>query len=227
MPKIMSALFFTTVSEKPHHRLNVGMRYSIELVEVQLELRANVNVCTLVLSAVTVLWCREDSDTAAIVLDLVSLHPDLVTSDNGFKTVVLAEALGNVGSELETNTTLAWTSARGGLRIGPEHLHHQATLTGLALLVPVKLPDIVESDLVVGEQTAVKDKVLVSDESCEGQSGEGLREELEDTLVVLGLAFTLETVHSVHVVGLVVSAVQEHGLGVEPLVSVEKQCNLA
>lgn len=203
------------------------MRYSIKLVELQLEFRANVDVSALILGTVAISWCGEDSDTASVVLFLVSLHPDLVGSDNCLETVVLAETLGHVGSELETNTTLAWSSARCGLRVCPEHLHHQAALTRLALVVPVELADVVQGDLVVREQTSMKNKVFVSDKGGKGKSRERLGEDLEDTLVVLGLALTLEAVHSVHVIGLVVSAVEVHGVGSEPLVSVEQESNLA
>lgn len=45
---------------KAYHWLDVGVWYSIELVELKLELRANVDVCAFVLSAVTVFWGRKD-----------------------------------------------------------------------------------------------------------------------------------------------------------------------
>ncbi len=43
-----------------YHRFYVGMGYSIELVEVQLEIRTYVDVGALVLCAITVLGCGED-----------------------------------------------------------------------------------------------------------------------------------------------------------------------
>ena len=40
------------------------------------------------------------SDAPSIVLHLVSLHADLVTSDNSLQTVLLAELLGDIRAEL-------------------------------------------------------------------------------------------------------------------------------
>lgn len=42
------------------HRLDVGMRHGIELVEVEFHVIADVDVCALVLRRVAVLRCRED-----------------------------------------------------------------------------------------------------------------------------------------------------------------------
>ena len=141
------------------------MWHSIKLVEVQLEVRADVDICALVLGAVAIPGSGEYGDAATVVLLFVTLHPDLVTSDDGFETILLAEALGDIGSELQTDATLAGSSAGCGLRVGPEHLHHETTLTWLALVMAVELPDVVESDVVVREEAAVKHKVLVADES--------------------------------------------------------------
>lgn len=41
--------------------------------------------------------------------------------------------------------------------------------------------------------------------------------------MVFGAAFALETVHAVHIVGLVVTAVQEEGIGIQPLVCIQGQ----
>lgn len=45
-------------------------------------------------------------------------------------------------------------------------------------------------------------------------------------IVILGLAFALEAVNLVHVVGLVVAAVQEEAIGPQPLVCIKQQRNL-
>lgn len=42
------------------HGFDVGMRHSVELMEVQLHVVTDVDVCALVLCCVAVLWCRED-----------------------------------------------------------------------------------------------------------------------------------------------------------------------
>ena len=118
-------------------------------------------------------------DTASVVLNFVSIHANLVTADNGFETVVLAETLGDVGTELHTNTSLAGTASLLFLRICPQHFHHETSLSRLSLVVSVQFANVIECDLVVGEETAVEDKVFVTNEGSQRQSGETLREELE------------------------------------------------
>lgn len=46
-------------------------------------------------------------------------------------------------------------------------------------------------------------------------------------LVVLGFAFSFKSVHSVHVIGLMVSSVQEESIGTQPLVRIEEQGNFS
>ena len=43
-----------------YHGLDVGMRYRLELLEVQLQLVSDIDVGALVLGGVTVPWCGED-----------------------------------------------------------------------------------------------------------------------------------------------------------------------
>jgi len=97
------------------------------------------------------------------MLLLISCHPDLVTANDRFQTVLLTESLGNVRSELHADTALAGTAA--GLRLGicPEHFHHEAGLARLALLVSVELPDVVQGNIVIRKQTAMEHKVLLTD----------------------------------------------------------------
>lgn len=90
-------------------------------------------------------------DAFAIVLHFVAVHAHLVTSDDGLEAIVLAETLGDVGAELHADASLAGSSAGLVLRIGPQHLHHQARLTGLALCVSVQLANVVQRDLIIGE----------------------------------------------------------------------------
>lgn len=180
------------------------------------------------------------------MLHLVPVHAHLVAPDDRLQPIPLAEPLGDVGSELEADAALAGAPAGLVLRVGPQHLHHQPGLARLPLVVPVQLPDVVQGDGVVREQTAVEDEVLGPDEGGQGQSREALREELEHParavrdqedrewkkrgrilpLVVLRLALTLEAVDAVHVVRLVVAAVEEEGLWPQPLVRVQQQRDL-
>ena len=121
--------------EETHHRFNIRMRHGVKFGKVELEVRTNVDISALVLGAVAILGCGEDGDASAVVLDLVALHAYLVRADDGFETVVFAESLGDVGAKLETHTTLRRTSTRVGLWVRPKHLHHETTLTRLALVV--------------------------------------------------------------------------------------------
>lgn len=76
-------------------------------------------------------------DTFSVMLFFVTLHTHFMTSNDRFQTVLLAETLRNIRSELHTNTALAGASAGFGLGVGPKHLHHQTSLAGLSLLVAV------------------------------------------------------------------------------------------
>ena len=83
------------------------------------------------------------------MLLFIAVHADLVAPDDGIEPVLLAEPSGDVWPELHTDTALARSSAGGRMGISPEHLHHQPRLAGLSLLVPVQLPDVIESDVIV------------------------------------------------------------------------------
>ncbi|OAK99480.1 hypothetical protein IQ06DRAFT_18923 [Phaeosphaeriaceae sp. SRC1lsM3a] len=146
------------------HGLHGRMRYGIELGVFEFIFRADLDERALVVCAVAVVWCREDGDTAAVVLDLVAVHADLVGSDDGIETIVFAKSLGDVRSELQSNTTLAGPSPRSCLRVGPKHLHHETRLARLSLLEAVELPNVIQRNFVVGEETAMKNKVLLADE---------------------------------------------------------------
>lgn len=118
-------------------------------------------------------------DALSVVLNLVAIHAHLVRADNGFEAVLLAEALGDVGAKLHTDTTLAGATALLVLGIRPEHLHHETSLSGLSLVMAVELADIGEGDAIVGEETAVQDEILLANERSEGKSREGLGEQLK------------------------------------------------
>ena len=102
-----------------YHRLDVRVRYGIELDVFGLVRRAKVDERALVLCGVAVSGRREDSDTVTGVLDFVALHAHFVTADDSFETVRLAEALGDIWAKLETDTTLGGSATGHSLRIGP------------------------------------------------------------------------------------------------------------
>ena len=209
-----------------YHWLDIRVRHGFEYLVVELQLRTKVDIGTLVLRGVTVLGSRKDGDTASIVLNLVAVHADLVRTDDGLEPVVLAEPLGDIRAKLESHASLAGTTARGRLRVGPQHLHHKSLLPRLSLAVAVEFPDILQGCLVVREESSVQNQVLVADQSGQRQGRERLGKDLEHSFVVLGLAFAFEPIDLVHVVRLVVPAVEEDPSGTQPLVGIEEQRNL-
>lgn len=82
------------------------MRHCVKLVELQLIVRLDVDVCALVLGGVAVLGRGEDGNASPVVLDFVAFHADFVTSDDGLEVVLLAEALRDVWSELQAHAPL-------------------------------------------------------------------------------------------------------------------------
>lgn len=122
---------------KPYHWLDVGMRDRIKLVEAELIVGADVDVCALILRLVAILGRRENythnqfeepgvsrdkeptGDAFAVVLFFISIHADLMTSDNGIQSILLAESLCDVRAELHSDTTFTRSSAWSRLRIGP------------------------------------------------------------------------------------------------------------
>lgn len=132
-----------------YHRFDIRMRHGIEFVELQLMFRSDIDICAFVLRTITVFGCREDGDTSTVMLHLISFHSNLMTPDYGFQSIVLAESLGDIGSELQADASLAGPSTRHRLWVGPEHLHHQACLPWLSLFVSVEFSDVVQRDFVV------------------------------------------------------------------------------
>src|SRR5690242_18498892 len=145
------------------------MWYSLELCVLELVLRTNLDEGALVARAVAVVRCRENSNAASIVLDFVALHAHLVRSNNSLESVPFTKALCDVRTKLETDTALARSASGCCLRVGPEHFHHQARLAWLSLLESIKLPDIIQCDVVVREEAAMENKVLLANKCGEGK----------------------------------------------------------
>lgn len=206
--------------EGPHHRLDIRVWHCLEDFICKLEFGSDVDVGTLIFSRIAVLRSGKDGDATTIVFNLVTAHPHLVGANDSLQAVVFAEALGHIRAKLETDTTLAGAATNLGLRVCPEHLHHQAGLAGLPLVVAVELADIIQLDLVIGEETTVQDKVLVANQGGQWQSRERLGEHLEDPLVIFSLALAFEAVYLIHIVRLVVSTVKEKTVRTQPLVCV-------
>ena len=143
------------------------MWHGVELVELEIVIRANIDISAFVLSAVAVLGSGKDwhqlvaewkkqliqrtCNALPIVLLLVTFHSHFVAADNSIKSVVLTEFLGDIRAKLHTHTSLTWPSTRLSLWVRPQHLHHQSCLAWLPLVVSVELSNIIQSDLVVRE----------------------------------------------------------------------------
>lgn len=196
----------------------MGDRLEDPILEFQLG--TDVDEGALILCSVAVLGSREDGDTASVVLNLVPFHAHFVRPDNRFQAVVLTEPLGHIRAELESHSSLAGPATGLGLRIGPEHLHHQTLLAWLPLAVSVEFPDIIQSSFVVGEEAAVQHQILVTDQCSQRQSRERLGEHLEHRLVILGPALSFKPVHLIHIVRLMVTAVDEKAVRAQPLVCI-------
>lgn len=125
------------------------MRHCLENFIYEFKVRPNVDISALVFGGVAVLGSGKDGDAASVVFNLVALHADFVRTDDCLETVILAEALGNVWTELQTDTSLARPTSWLWLWVSPEHLHHQTLLTWLPLVVSVQLANIIQGDLVV------------------------------------------------------------------------------
>lgn len=119
------------------HRFDIRMGDRVEFVEFELVIGADVDISAFVLGAVAVFRGREDGYAFPVVLFFVAFHAHLVAADDGFEAVVVAEALGDVGAELHAYAAFAGAASGFGLRVGPEHFHHEAGLAGLSLVMSV------------------------------------------------------------------------------------------
>lgn len=77
------------------------------------------------------------------MLNLIPVHAHLVAANDCLEAVVVTEPLGDVGAKLQANTSLAWPTTVLLLRVCPQHLHHQAGLARLSLIMSVELSDII------------------------------------------------------------------------------------
>lgn len=125
------------------------MRDGFELGIPEFVIRSDLDEGAFIARLIAVMRRGEDGDTTAVVLDFVALHADLVRADDGLEVVFLAEALGDVRTELQADAALGGAATGQRLGIGPEHLHHEAGLAWLALLEAVQLAHVVESDVVI------------------------------------------------------------------------------
>ena len=93
---------------------------------------------------ILVMWReRLTCDAFAVVFDFVTLHSHFMASDDRVKAIVVAEPLRHIRAKLEADSSLAWAATGLGLRIRPEHFHHEALLARLPLGMSIELSDVV------------------------------------------------------------------------------------
>lgn len=112
-----------------------------------------MDICSLVSHLVTIVWCREDSDTFAVVRNLVALWLHLVAPDDVIQFVLLQEPFGDVRAKLATDPTLTDRPPILRLWIRPEQVAHWTRVWWLS--IPVYLPDVIEGDTIFAEETSV------------------------------------------------------------------------
>jgi hypothetical protein len=165
------------------------------------------------------------SDTSTIVLNLVAFHANFMASDDGLEVVSVTKPLCDIWPKLQANASFAGTSSFLRLRISPEHFHHKPALSRLPLLMPVELSDVIQGDIVVRKQASVQCKIMTAYQSCQRKGGERLREEFKNAFGVLVPALALETVHTIHIICLVIATVEEKGGRIKPFVGVQEESN--
>lgn len=69
---------------------------------------------------------------------------------------------------------------------------------------PISFPNVLESDVILGEETSVSDENFLVDDMCQGYTAEHLGKKLSHVFGVLRADFTLEPVHSIHGVAFVI-----------------------
>ena len=138
-----------------------------------------------------------------------------MTANNVVQLIVVKELPRDIRSELAPDASLAWRPAQHGLRIGPEQLAHDPLLGRLP--ASFRGTDVVQRDVVLGEQAAMHHQHLASQAVTQRQPVVDLGEELAHVGGVLRLHLALESVHLIHVFALVVTMGHEERVRVEEL----------
>jgi hypothetical protein len=92
------------------------------------------------------------------MLNSIPILPDLVTSNDGRHRIGLAPPLGHIRSKPDPDSTFTRSSTGSILRIRPEQFTHQTLLTRL-FPISIDLFHVIQRHAVLGEETAVNDKV--------------------------------------------------------------------
>lgn len=192
-----------------------------ELYEIGLHIRFEADESALVAHLVTVVGGGEYSNELAIGRHLITFVLHFMRSDNNVEAVEIQKALGDVRAKGDADAALGRAPAVLVLRVAPEHFGHEARIR---LALAVDLVDVGNGDAVLGEEAAVDDKGLAAvvgggavEDVGEREALEGLGEEGEDGVGVLGAHLALKAVDAVHVERLVVAAGEVDGVGAPDL----------
>ena len=136
-----------------------------------------------------------------------------MTADDVVQLIVVKELPGDIRPKLATHAPFTWRSAKHGLGVGPQQLTHDPLLRRLP--ASFRGTDVVQHDVVLGEQAPVHHQHLACQAVTQWQPVVHLREQLTHVGRVLCLHLPLEPVHLVHVLALVVTSGHEERIGVE------------
>mmetsp|Transcript_21858 Transcript_21858/g.65145 ORF Transcript_21858/g.65145 Transcript_21858/m.65145 type:complete len:284 (+) Transcript_21858:1627-2478(+) len=182
---------------------------------------------TVIPGIATIVARRKNRDAAAFVqLHVASaVLGHLVAPDDKPTPVVSAERRGDVGAELEADATLRLELAVINRRVAPEHVRKQLVLDILGLrmrgcdAMVVDRVDEIRLNASNPRQPAVDDEDLLGDDGAKGHNLEGRLEAAVCGQAILADHLVLEAaaglgVQRVHVLVLVVAAVDDQGLRV-------------
>lgn len=110
------------------------------------------------------------------MLDIIPLHPNLVTPNHRLEAILLTEPLRNIRSKLQAYTSLTRPPPGRRLRIRPEHLHHEPLLTRLTLRMTIETSDVIQRDIIIRKQPPVQRQEFLPDQRRQRQRRETLRE---------------------------------------------------
>mmetsp|Transcript_27443 Transcript_27443/g.76717 ORF Transcript_27443/g.76717 Transcript_27443/m.76717 type:complete len:271 (-) Transcript_27443:709-1521(-) len=191
-----------------------------ELEEFRLAVLLQPNYGRFVAHLVAVIGCREDSNTLSAMSNFVSLRFHLVAADDQLQIVLRQKTCRHVGPERHTNPPLGHLASRERRRVRPQHVRHVRRVTGLP--DPVNLLKLLQLDTVLPREAPVHDEHFVFNNVPEREVVENLPEQVIRIAAVLGLHLPRKSIHTIHIRGLMVPAVQVDVLGVQRLE--RKQC---
>ena len=90
-----------------------------------------------------------------------------MTADDVVQMIVVKELPGDIRPKLATHAPFTWRSAKHGLRVGPQQFAHNPLLWWLP--ASFRGADVVQRDVVLGEQAPMHHQHLASQAVTQGQ----------------------------------------------------------